>query len=304
MSLLNFPPEVTFQFLQKINLFDRINLYMTHTRLLPLCFDKLLDKHSRETLTLNELRQLYEQSGTEIERNQCFKTKVLDRLRIKNFNELVHMSMDFKNEQFLSNGKILHSLGGKLVLEREKFSEAFIGQFLRLLKRVEGTLLLAIVDVEPLDKENSKRCARILSDKLKSGQRVYIMEDTKAVIVELELAYNFARCIRNCMKIPFTAFYNSESLSDIIREYYLFVDKRNSVANIEEMIDMLDEERFIEAKQHLGSVLSLVDAAELSGGGRDIHCDNCGAWKRSTFAGIMFCMEYPDWTDCTGCELK
>ena len=135
MSLLNFPSEVLVQLIQKMNIVDRINLSMTHTRLLPLCFDKLLDKHSRETLTLNELRQLHEQSGTEIERNQCFKFNVIDRLLIKDFHGVVLLYMDPETEQFVANNRILHYLEGKIVLEPEKFSASFIEQFYCLLER-------------------------------------------------------------------------------------------------------------------------------------------------------------------------
>lgn len=53
-----------------------------------------------ETLTLNELCQLYEQSKTENERNHCFKSNVLDRLLVKNFNEVVRLCIDPKNMRF------------------------------------------------------------------------------------------------------------------------------------------------------------------------------------------------------------
>ena len=120
MSLLNFPSEVSLQLIQKMNLVDRINVSMTHTRLSPLCFDRSLQRKSTGTLTLNELRQLYEQSKTENEKDQCFKSNVLDNVLIKNFNEVVRLYMDQKNEKFVANGKILHHLDGKFVLEGEK----------------------------------------------------------------------------------------------------------------------------------------------------------------------------------------
>ena len=164
MSLLNFPHEVTLQLNNKMNLFDRINLSMTHTRLSPLCFDRTLDRKSSKTLSLNELRQLYEQSMTEKEKDQCFKSNMLDRLLIKNFNEVVRLYMYSKNKHFVSNGKILHSLEGKFILEREKtkFSAAFMKQFLCLLDRAEGTILLAFVDIKKLEKKDAQRCAQIL----------------------------------------------------------------------------------------------------------------------------------------------
>jgi len=75
-----------------------------------------LQRKSTETSTRNELRQLYEQSRTENERDQCFKSNVLDRLLIKNFNEVVRLYMDPKNMHFVINDKILHYLvGGRTI---------------------------------------------------------------------------------------------------------------------------------------------------------------------------------------------
>ena len=113
MCILDFPDEVILQILDKLNLFDRINFSMIHTRLSPLCFDRSLQRKSTETLTLNELSQLYEQSKTENEKDQCFKSNILDRLLIKSFYEVVHLYTDPKNKRFVANGKILHSLEGK-----------------------------------------------------------------------------------------------------------------------------------------------------------------------------------------------
>ena len=113
MSLLNFPAEVTLQVLHKISLYERINLSRTHPRFSSLCFDRTLNRKS--TISLNELRQLYQQSRTEKERDQCFDPKILDRLRTNNFNEVVHMDMDPENNQFFANQKILHSFKGQIV---------------------------------------------------------------------------------------------------------------------------------------------------------------------------------------------
>ena len=99
MSLLNLPFEVTLQLLQKMSAYDRINVCMTHPRLLTICSDRLLVRNSTKTISLNELRQLYQQSRTEEERDQCFDPKTLDRLRTNNFNELVHMNMNPENEK-------------------------------------------------------------------------------------------------------------------------------------------------------------------------------------------------------------
>ena len=207
MSLLNFPLEVSLQLIQKMNIVDRINLSMTHTRLSAVCFDRLLQRNSTKTLTLNELCQLYEQSRTENEKDQCFKSNILDRLLINNFNEVVRLYMDPKYDQLVTNGKILHSLGGKFILkgEKEKFSPTFVKQFLWLLEKAEGTLLLVFIDVEELETMNTKHCARILSRKLKRGQKIYCAEYLKSI----SWGNNFACKIRACMGnlFKFTVYY-------------------------------------------------------------------------------------------------
>ena len=84
------------------------------------------------------------------------------------------------------------------------------------------------------------------------------------------------------------------------------MNKINSLANTEELIDMISEDRYTEAKQHLGSVLPLVEAAALPGGGRQIECGNCRAYEHSTTDErfIEFQIDEPDWSNCAGCELK
>ena len=143
MNLLELNDYAILSIINKLNLVDRINLSRTHTRLSPLCFEGSWQRKSTETLTLNELRHLYKQSRTENERDQLFKSHILDRLLIKNFNEVVHLYMDPRNKQLVTNDKILHSLKGKFVLEvdREKVSDIFVEQSLRLLEKVKGTFL-------------------------------------------------------------------------------------------------------------------------------------------------------------------
>ena len=300
MSLLNFPPEVSLQFIQKMNLVDRINLAMTYTGLAPLCFDRSLQRKSAKTLNINELRQLYEQSRTENERDQCFKSTILNRLLIKNFNEVVRLYMDPKNNEFVTNDKILHSLEGKFILEREKekFSASFVEKFLCLLERSEGTSLLVFVDVEPLGAKNAKRCARILLRKLERGQKVYCISYFK---IE-SLRNSIAGQIKN-KNLKFTISYNITSFNDATRLHNLSIEKRNSVANTKELIDMINEDSLIEAKQHLGKVLALVEAAELPGVERSISCDNCNAFQQSYCERMLFMIREPTCSDCDGCAL-
>ena len=248
--------------MQKKELFDRINLSMTHTRLLPLCFDRSLKRKSTHTLTVNELRQLHKQSKTEEERGQCFTSNVCDTVLIKNFNEVVRLYMNKQliNKQFVTNDKILYSLEGKIILEGEEdeFSPTFVKQFLCLLEKLEGTLLIVFVDLVRLEAElfknrhDTKRCAQILSSKLERGQKVYC-------IGYLKKSHRLTSCadqITNLMvnHLKFTIFYSSSVATNIDRDHTLFIDEINSVANTKELIDMINGYSLREAKQHLGNV--------------------------------------------------
>ena len=307
MSLLSFPPEVTMQIIQKMNLFDRLNLSLAHTNLSPLCFDRSLQRKSAGTLTLNELRLLYEQSKTEHEKDQCFKSKVLDRLLIKNINEVVRLYVDPRNEQFVANGKILHSLGGTFLLEAEerKFSATFVGQFLSLLERAQGTLLLAFVDVEWLEEKHGERCARILTNKLERGQNVYCLGFCTTMWPECSCMAQ----IRFFMEDPFKNFtirYQSDLTISISpdRSHYLCIDKRNSVANAKEMFDMINGDSLLDEKQHMGKFVAVVEAAALPGGWKDIKCWDCFAEQASLDLEMELVIYEPRWSNCVGCELK
>ena len=227
-------------------------------------------------------------------------------LLIKNFNEVVRLYMDPKNEPFVANSKILYSLEGKIVLEKEEemFSASFVEKFLRLLERApEDTLLLALVDVEKFEEENAKRCARILSSKLCS-KKVYCIEYLKTIDWENSCAGQIGK---NPFK--FTIFHISFPYNnDTARSHFLRIDKRNSAANTKELINMISGDSLIEVKQHLRKVLTLVEATELPGGGRDITCGYCGAEQRSIIyegGEYMFFKTFePRWSNCAGCELK
>ena len=166
MSLMKFPHKITLQFLQKIAFYDCINVCMTHPRLSRLCFDRLLDRKSTATISLKELHQLYQQSRTEKEMDQCFNPKILDRLRTNNFNELVHMNMDPENDKFFANHKILHSFRGKIVLEseNEQFSKEFYWKFLDLIERIEGNSDLIQQILSNIWKQRGERTQTTASD--------------------------------------------------------------------------------------------------------------------------------------------
>ena len=101
----------------------------------------------------------------------------------------------------------------------------------------------------------------------------------------------------------FTIHYVSEIINENIA-HDLTIEKINSGANTEALIAMINEDRFIEEKQHLVSVLPLVKAVELPGGGREIICDNCGAAEHSLEDEIELEIFEPAWSICAGCAVK
>ena len=309
MSLLKFPSEITFQILLKLNLHDRINVCRTHSRLSPLCFDRLLELKSKATISLKELQQLYQQSVTEKERDQCFNPKTLDRLRTNNFNELVHMNMDPRSSQFFANHKILHSFKGKIILEseNEKFSEDFYQQFLSLIERTKGNLLLTLVDVKRYENDYAEQCAQTLSRKLKRGEKVFIMDATKTTSSYSDThGYDTHGCeiyTNRTFSMQDGSVFFVTSNQNSHYKTLLSGWKKNSGAITEKMIAMINGDRFVAEKKLLESVLPLVKAAELI---EDdfFHCPNCDTALRSFVDVISISMDEPFWSNCAGCALK
>ena len=216
------------------------------------------------------------------------------------------MNMDPENKEYFANHKILHSFKGKIVLEseNEQFSEDFHQQFLSLIDRIEGNLLLTFVDVKHYENNFSKRCAQILSRKLRRGEKVFLMGISKTFIGD---AYEILRNLfiydtNNKLMNLFALSTNPRNSKQ--RHYSLWLPKTNSGADTETMIAMLDGDRFAEEKQCLVNVLPLVKAAELRDGVRNIEGNNCGAWENSCDYRIRFGMGEPTWCNCVGCALE
>ena len=266
MSLLDFPPEVTLQFLRKMNSFDRINLSIAHPSLSPLCFDKSLFRKSKGTITIHELHRLYQQSCTEEERRLCFSPHILDRLRIKNFNEVVHLYNGPDSDRFVSELKVLQLLKGKIVLEgeNEPFSMNFLEKFIYLLDSVEGNLLLVFIDVISIRKMNAKIFADIISRKWERGEKVYFIDvGTK---IGNSHAWEIMPFMNNTLTLSFEShLYKSHSNHGKTRIQYLNLEKMNSVENTKVLVDMIDEDNLIEVKQHLVKVLPVLETAQLQG---------------------------------------
>ena len=282
---------------------------MTHPRISRLCFDRLLDRNSTAIISLSELRQLYQQSRTEKEKDQCFDPYILDRLRTNDFNEVVNMYMDPENDKFDTNYKILHSLKGPIVLKGENgtFSDYFDKHFLNLIDRIEGNLLLVFVDVRAFGRRDAEQCAQVLSKKLERGQKVFCI-DFFTLIPGYAYTINQMHS-HQCMKDSFTIYYKFTPciLYGLSTGYThdLKIQNKNGLVNTTKtFISMINGDRFARAKQHLVRVLKIVKATELSGGGERIMCENCFARHYSYSAEIHLYMEEPTWSNCAGCRLK
>ena len=73
------------------------------------------------------------------------------------------------------------------------------------------------------------------------------------------------------------------------------------MTNTKELIDIINADSLVEVKQHLGNVLALLGATELPGAR---FCDDFHACQHWGDKLIELYIVEPDWSDCTGCQLK
>ena len=251
---------------------------------------------------------MYQQSRTEKERDQCFDPKVLDRLRTKNFNEVIHLNMDPENDKLFANHKILQSFKGNIVLEGENkpFSKKFYQKFLRLIDRIQGNLLLTFVDVKEFGNRYAKKCAQTLERKLLRGEKVFVVN----FCVSISSLHSHAWEISNRhWKTEITIFlamdwelYLQNGTHDV-----QFQKISNMRANFDTMIAMISQDRFAETKQYLARLLPVVTNALSRDGRRWVECGSCGSIGGDSmfdFNLICFLMEEPAWSNCAGCALK
>ena len=305
MSLLNFPAEITLQIVHKISLLDRINLSRVHSRMLPLCSDRLLDRNSTKTISLNELHQLYKEARTEKERDACSHPKILDRLRIKNVNEVVYLCMDPKNEQFIAKHNILQSLKGKIILkgESEKFSDIFFQTFLDLINRLDGNLFIAFLDVnfESFENMDLTDIGIIMSNKLELGDEVYVVNYYKNIQVSND---DIVWDILLAMDDYFTIYYDSGWHKCELRNHYIHLDIETSVENTKTLISMMDNDIFLELKQHLvKQILPILEERTATWQQGTTLCGSCDAETDLNSTRIGLRVHQPDWSNCTDCVL-
>ena len=127
--------------MNKLTLYCRINFSMSHSRLMPLCFERFFDREYKKTISVNEFRQLHQQSKTKDARDKCFSRNILDRIHAKDIREVVILQMDLVGDKVFCNENLLKSLQGKLLLEseNEQLSSKFCETFVNLTEGDQGS---------------------------------------------------------------------------------------------------------------------------------------------------------------------
>ena len=167
--------------------------------------------------------------------------------------------------------------------------------------------MLLIDAIDPYGLKYVERCARILSSKIERGQKVYCIDYFNTISLGTSCGDQIGNCLDNDGR--FTIYYRSYlprpiMLNDTVKGHRLFIDKRYNVAVTKKLIAMIIGDSLIEAQQHLRSILALVEAAELPGGGREITCGNCQSQQGSDEEKMILRIDEPSWSNCVDCELK
>ena len=306
MSLLNFPAEITLQIAHKISLFNRINLSRMHPRMLPICSYRLLDRNSTKTISLKELHQLYKEARTEKEKDACSHPKILDRLRIKNVNEVVYLCMDPENEQFIAKHNILQSMKGKIILKGEngKFSDLFFQTFLDVINRLDGNLFIAFLNVnfESCENLNVEHTGEIISNKRERGDKVFVIDFQEQ---REKNKGNIADDILLAMDDYFSIFYQSfiTNRESKERNHYIELNFETSVEDTKILINMMDDDIFLELKHHLVQILAILEERTATWQEGTNLCGECDAKTKLRRPQLHLDVFQPDWSDCTGCVL-
>ena len=153
------------------------------------------------------------------------------------------------------------------------------------------------MDVKSFGRNNVEQCAQTLSKKLDREEKVFCIEFNLQ-----PRFYSLGFEIQQRINDGFTIYYRSYPSFEQ-REYALTLQKINSGANTETLIGMINEDRFIKAKQHLGRVLSQVKAAELPGGEGNVFCDSFLA-EQLIVNRIFIWMYESAWSNCADCRFK
>ena len=109
------------------------------------------------------------------------------------------------------------------------------------------------MNVGPYENDYAERCAQILSRKLERGERVFCLSFNSNDLY----GNSHGLEIKECMKDYYVTIYYElvDTYSRHTSRHILELRKKNSVIYTETLISMMNEDRFIETKQHLVRVL-------------------------------------------------
>ena len=301
MSLLDFPAEVKIQFIRKCSVANRITLSTAHPRVLPLCFDRTLNPKTVGTITLAQLHEVYKHAKTKEEKIQCFLPRILNRLSINNFSEIVDMAMNSEcKEFFLVNHKLfLQTLKGKIVLDGEKrhFSKEFFDKFLSLLDKVEGNVLLIFMNIISYESMNLKRFKRVMMKKFTLREKVYYIDVDKTYakrqIYHIDEVgtpvYESIISLRNYFTFfyeSYVVYYNGDinftcdPVEDMLCRFTdVHVEKENKMVHTHAVIQMLNGKSLEKVRQKIVNVskeIARLQLADISWG----SCDDCNVWHK------------------------
>ena len=124
-----------------------------------------------------------------------------------------------------------------------------------LIDRVEGNICLVLVDVKYFEEKNCRQMCRYTIKEV--GKQVFCIHFYKTIRwSDILVCQIWARMSLE----EFTIYYDC-AINDRNRSHYLMIEKINSGANTEALIAMINQDKFIETKQHLVNVFPLVKVA-------------------------------------------
>ena len=177
MSAVDLPEELNLMMMKKLGFRDLLRLYNARSEFAELRYLKSLEKTiGNESITLDQLSQLYLETTTKNQANLCLHPQILDKLEINSFNELIHLYMKPEYKCLFSDNKLIASLRGQIIIVKETGMDnesEFWSCCAELLAKVEGEILLILMHgVSAI-----QVCPGIEGKDFRSRVRYFIMSD-------------------------------------------------------------------------------------------------------------------------------
>ena len=214
--------------------------------------------------------------------------------------------MDPENEQFIAKHNILQSMKGKIILKGEngKFSDLFFQTFLDVINRLDGNLFIAFLNVnfESCENLNVEHTGEILSNKMERGDKVFVIDyKEQRKKHEDEIAYDILFAMDGWFSISYHSAITKRKSKE--RNHFINFNFETSVEDTKILIDMMDNDIFLELKQYLVQILPKLEERTPTWQEGDAICDKCDAATYFKMSRLLFKLFQPDWSNCTGCVL-